>query len=92
MTRGYSVGETETWSLSDSKYYHCGDPRTGPADDYYCLYSLCGINLQDTPEAPAWDRVEHFVTDWWGPESTMPPRCPECMAHPDYPFLLLGEL
>lgn len=75
-------------------YYHCGDPETGPAlDGFQCVYTLCGIDITDeTVDHLDWDTPQHFMVDWWMPPQTMPPRCPECMAHPDFSFLILGEL
>jgi hypothetical protein len=74
------------------EYYHCGDPKSGPEGDYFCRYSLCGIDLQMCDPQEAWDQPAHWIVDWWGPESTMPPRCPVCMEHEDFAMLLLGEL
>ena len=73
--------------------YHCGDPKTGPAYDYQCKYTLCGIDIMDESiKELAWDPPAHFITDWWNAPDNMPPRCPTCMAHEDYAFLILGEL
>ena len=73
--------------------YHCGDPTTGPVDDYVCRYTLCGIDILDMSiKNVAWDPPGNFMRDWWGPEDNMPPRCPACMEHEDYAFLILGEL
>jgi hypothetical protein len=80
------------------KYYHCGDPETGPHLEFQCVYTLCGINIMDAslPQLD-WDRPGSFMTDWWERDPrahpvSMPPRCPECMEHPDFSFLVLGEL
>jgi hypothetical protein len=78
---------------SPGDLYHCGDPKTGPVDDYHCEYTLCGIDIMDESITELqWDPPRHFMLDWWNAKNTMPPRCPTCMAHDDYPFLLLGEL
>jgi hypothetical protein len=73
--------------------YHCGDPKTGPVEDYLCRYTLCGLDIMDKLITHLdWDIPKHFILDWWSVGSPMPPRCPTCMAHPDYPLILMGEL
>jgi len=73
--------------------YHCGDPESGPDGGFQCVYTLCGLDIQDESiESLAWDLPQHFMVDWWTAPQTMPPRCSECMAHPDFSFLVLGEL
>lgn len=71
------------------KCYHVG--LTVPSEDFESwnqIVMLCGKSVHKDEDT--WDPPKYFLKQMDSPEEMR--RCPECLNHPDYPFLVLGEL
>ena len=65
------------------RIYHCGRF----VEEYTQVELLCGA--AEPAGQYSWDPVHEWITGNFAQGDTV---CPDCLAHPDLPLALLGEL